>query len=126
MMQNYLQNKVFLDNDGLLQVWVVGPQDEQSVAEMGELIRKAAAQLRAAKKPVIIFDDLTKMGPTSAEARKTVADLAKTLDFDKVAMVGGSSSMLAFGTNLMLRAIGKSSVRYFSDAAMAKAWLLTK
>jgi len=45
------------------------------------------------------------------------------LDFDRAVMVGSSSLLMRYGTNLMLKAIGRGNTRYFSDLAAAKRWL---
>ena len=65
------------------------------------------------------------MGHTNIPARQLVAELAKTLEFDRVAMIGDGSTLMRVGTNLMLTAIGKgSSIRYFDTRDQAVAWLL--
>ena len=44
---------------------------------------------------------------------------------DRAVMVGNSSLALRYGTNLMLRAIGRSNTRYMSDLEAAQRWLLS-
>jgi UDP-N-acetylmuramyl pentapeptide synthase len=117
-------NKVYLDQDGLLQIWVIGDQSAESVREMGEKLAFYTRQLREQHKPVLILDNLIKMGETSSEARKEVARLTKTLDFDRAVMVGDGSLVMRYGTNLMLRAIGRSNTRYFNAMESARKWLL--
>jgi len=116
-------NKVYVDSDGLLQIWVVGDQTAETVREMGEKLTVYARQLRSEHKPVLVLDNLIKMGNTTSEARSEVARIAKTLDFDRAVMVGSSSLLMRYGTNLMLKAIGRGNTRYFSDLAAAKRWL---
>ena len=117
-------NKVYIDNDGFLQVWVIGDQTEESVREMGEKLSAFAARLRQERKPVLVLDNLLKMGNTTSEARRQVGHIAKVLDFDRAAMVGENSLIMRYSTNLMLRAIGRSNLCYFGNIDSARKWLL--
>ncbi len=117
-------NKVYLDTDGLLQIWVVGDQTADTVREMGEKLGYFVEQLRAQGRPVLVLDNLKKMGATTSGARAEVARIAKALNFDRAAMVGDGSPAMRFGTNLMLRAIGRGNVHYFSSLDAARIWLL--
>jgi len=116
-------NKVFLNHQGVIEIEVVGDQTTASVRVMGEAIAALASQLRAQSRPVLLLDNLKRMGETTPEARSEVSRLAKTLEFDRGAMVGDGSMMMRYGTNLMLRAIGRSSLRYFSSRDAALMWL---
>ncbi|HSX00690.1 MAG TPA: STAS/SEC14 domain-containing protein [Candidatus Saccharimonas sp.] len=117
-------NKVFVDADGLLQILVVGDQTQESVREMGEKLGFYVRQLRDEGRPVLVLDNLLQMGETTSEARGEVARIARGLDFDRGAMVGDNSPLMRHGTNLMLRAIGRSNLRFFSNLDSAKRWLL--
>ena len=116
-------NKVFVDHEGLLQIMVVGPQTRESVREMGEKLGFYAELLRGEARPVLILDNLRDMGRTTSEARSEVARIARSLDYDRCAMVGDGSWPMRFGTNLMLRAIGRSNIRYFGNLESAHKWL---
>jgi len=116
-------NKVYVDDEGILQIWVVGDQTAESVREMGEKLSLYAAQLRSQGRPVLVLDNLKAMGNTTSEARKEVARIARSLDFDRAVMVGDGSAVMRLGTNLMLRAIGRSNARYYSALEPAQAWL---
>jgi UDP-N-acetylmuramyl pentapeptide synthase len=71
----------------------------------------------------MVLDDLKRMGETNSAARAEVARLAKTLDFDRCAMLGEANPMMRYGTNLMLRAIGRSNVKFFASQDAALMWL---
>jgi hypothetical protein len=116
-------NKVFVNEAGLLEIYVCGDQTEATVREMGEKLGYYIIQLRSNGKQVLVLDNLMGMGETTSEARREVARLAKTLDFDRCAMVGNGSAPMRYGTNLMLRAIGKANVRYFGNLESAVKWL---
>jgi UDP-N-acetylmuramyl pentapeptide synthase len=119
-------NKVYLDQAGLLQVLVIGDQTEDSVREMGEKLYAFVMQLRSQRQPVLVLDNLLEMGATTSEARREVGRIAKSLDFDLAAMVGDNSLPMRYSTNLMLRAIGKSNLRYFGNIDSARKWLHKK
>ena len=119
-----MYNKVFINNNGLLEIWVVGDQTADSVREMGEKLVYYAADLRDRDRPVLVLDNLLPMGATTSEARREVARVAKALDFDRGAMVGGGNLAFRYGTNLMLRAIGRRNLRYFAHRESAQKWLL--
>lgn len=118
-----LENRVHINALGLLEINVIGNQTEESVRAMGLNISRCITQLRASNRPVLVLDDLKKMGQTDSAARAEVARLAKTLDFDRCAMMGDASPMMRYGTNLMLRAIGRSNVKFFASRDAALMWL---
>jgi hypothetical protein len=118
-----MYNKVYINSEGLLIIWVVGDQSRESVREMGEKLEFYVEQLRAEGKPVLILDNLLRMGHTTSEARAEVARIAKRLPFERAAMVGGGGTAMRFGTNLMLRAIGKRNLRFFASMEAADVWL---
>jgi hypothetical protein len=119
-------NKVQLNREGLLEIWVIGDQTAETVREMGEKVAFYITELRAAGRPVLVLDNLLQMGHTGSDVRQEVARLGRTLQFDRLAMAGGGSLALRYGTNLMLRAIGRPNVRYFASPESAREWLLER
>lgn len=123
---NTYMNSVTLDSQGIIVIQVVGDQDEQSVEQMGHEINALITEQRKIGKPCLILDDLLQMGAVGPKARKKVVALAKELDYDRAVMVG-KGGLMRFGTNLMLRATGRSSrVKYMENSAEARRWLLTQ
>jgi hypothetical protein len=119
------KNKVFINKDGIVEIHVVGDQTIESVQAMGEQALKLSQQQREAHKPALILDNLLQMGSVPPEARKTVADLVKSYDYDKLAMLG-SGGPLKFGANLILQATRRGArVKYFDDRKKCDAWLLS-
>lgn len=117
-------NKVFINPDGLVEIQVIGNQTQESVRAMGA---KAKALLGSDEAKPLILDDITQMGITDLPARQEVSNLAKTLPFQKTAMVGNGSIAMRYGTNLMLGAIGMGrKIRYFESRDKAIAWLLSR
>jgi hypothetical protein len=118
------KNKVFINTDGVVEIHVIGAQTVESVQAMGEQALKLSLQQREAGKPALILDNLLQMGNVPPEARKTVVDLVKSTDYDKLAMLG-SGGPLKFGANLMLQATRRGTrVKYFDDRKKCDAWLL--
>lgn len=117
------QNSVFLREDDIIEIQVVGDQTSPSVKQMGETAIDLAVHLRAAGKPVLILDDLRQIGSVTPDGRHAVVTLAKTIDYDRLVMVG-NGSLLRLGANLMLRAVGKAEkIKYFEDYEAAVHWL---
>jgi UDP-N-acetylmuramyl pentapeptide synthase len=116
-------NKVFLTPTGILQIDVVGDQTAGSVVLMGKDIQALIQQLRHDSRPVLLLDNLKQLGSTDSTARHEVARLARSLEFDRGAMVGSSNAFMRHSTNLMLHAIGRSNLRYFSSFDAAFIWL---
>jgi UDP-N-acetylmuramyl pentapeptide synthase len=116
-------NKVFLRDDNVIEILVVGDQNAASIEMMGRQISVLLTKLRGQGKPCLVLDDLLQMGEVNSEGRKLVVDLAKRMDFDKLAMVG-KGGLLHLGANLMLHATGRADkVRYFEDRDVALNWL---
>lgn len=119
-MQN---NQVFINEQGIIEICVVGDQTVDSVRAMGNKSAELGRAQRAAGRPVLVLDNLLEMGSVPAEARKLVVDLIKSNDYDRFAMLG-TDTILRFGANLMLQATGKGRrVKYFDNRAACTAWL---
>ena len=117
------ENKVYLDNNGLIVIEVIGDQNVQSVEAMGQAVAVLIESRRKQGKPALLLDNLLHMGKVDTEARKKVVELSKTLNYDKTAMLG-KGGLMRFGTRLMLQAAGKADkIRYFDDANEATYWL---
>jgi UDP-N-acetylmuramyl pentapeptide synthase len=120
-MQN---NRVFINEQGIIEIQVVGDQTVESVQVMGDKALALAREQQTKGNSVLLLDNLLEMGTVPAEARRRVADLIKSNDYDRLAMLG-RGSVLRFGANLILQATGKGSkVKYFEDRAACTAWLL--
>ena len=116
-------NRVYLNSDGIIEIEVIGDQNAASVELMGRQADTLITQLKAVGKPCILLDNLLQVGKVGPEARRSVVEIAKRLDFDRAAMLG-QGGLMRFGANLMLRATGKSyNLRYFDDRDEAIKWL---
>ena len=119
-----MANKVFRNSLGIIEIHVVGDQDDASVREMAEAAIRLAAACRQADEPVLILDNLLQIGEVPPSARQVVVDYGKKMDYDRLAMLG-NHPLLRLGTNLLITAVGKGSrIRYLDDEAAALRWLL--
>ena len=119
-----MSNRVFINDQGIIEIQVRGDQTIESVQAMGDQTVALAEQQRSSGKPTLVLDNLLEMGKVPAEARKRVVDLVKSNDYDKLAMLG-SDPLLKFGANLLIQATGKASrVKYFDNRDACDAWLL--
>jgi hypothetical protein len=116
-----MANSVTVHKDGFIEVKVVGDQTGETVAVMGDEVKR---HLAMKGQPPLILDDITKLGQTDIPARQMVNQLAKTLPFERVAMYGDGSTLMRVGTNLLLKAIGMGGkIRYFDNRREAVEWL---
>lgn len=117
------KNNVFLSQEDILEVEVVGDQNAASVELMGRDMSVLLTRMRVRGKRALVLDTLFEIGAVDTAGRKLVVELGKHLDYDKLAMVG-KGGVLRLGANLMLRAIGRGEkIHYFSDREEALAWL---
>lgn len=118
-----MANKVFINNDGVIECQVIGDQTLQSVTAMGEEIGSLAARLDAERRPLLVLDDISHIGSVPPDARKKVIQFVKTVKYNRLAMFGGNG-LIRVGANLILRASGKSKkLKYFTNRSQAIVWL---
>ncbi len=118
------ENKVFLNDQDIVEIHVVGDQTYDSVMQMGNQARVLLTKLEKDEKPGLILDNITKLGGSDTAARQAVKDLAQDLPFEKTAMLGTKNLLLSVGTKILLQAIGQSSkIKYFDSLNAAVTWL---
>jgi hypothetical protein len=118
------KNTLHINDDGILEIHVIGDQTYQSVMDMGAETDRLLKVLAEQHKPGLILDDLTQMGLTDTAARQAVSKLARTLPFRKVAMLSKGGPLMRYGTKLLLQAIGMGAkIKYFEDHDAALRWL---
>jgi hypothetical protein len=117
------ENRVFVNDDDIIEFDVIGDQTPKSVIIMGETAGKLARQQWADGKRALMLDDLRKIGNWAPGTLRRVITIAKTISYDKLAMVSGQYGVKA-GSNFVLMAIGKyNKVRFFEDRDAATKWL---
>ena len=108
----------------MVEIHVIGDQNGESVTAMGKQAQLLLEDLTKQHKRRLILDDLSQMGRTDTPARQMVSKLARSLDYDKTAMVGPNNTLMKQGTRLLLTAIGLGrKIRYFVDRETAIRWL---
>ena len=118
-----MKNRVFIAKNGVIQIDVVGDQTPESVRAIGREVMALVTALRIQNRRVLILDNLKELGKTDSATRHEVAVLANQLYYDRAVMVGDSNPVMRYGTNLMLKAIGRSNLRYFASFDAAWLWL---
>jgi hypothetical protein len=123
MINNLANNKVFVNDLGLVEIQVIGDQTVSTVDAMGTEAARLGEEIKKTGKKVLVLDNLLQIGKVPTDARRHVVELAKTMPYDKLAMVG-KGTVIRLGTNLMLQATGRGDrVKYFDDYAKAVQWL---
>lgn len=119
-----MRNKVFINDKQIVECHVMGDQSLESITMMGEEVQFFLKKLKSQHRPLLILDDITKLGDVPPEGRKAVIQQVKTLKYDRLVMLG-NNGLIRIGANLILRASGRSGkVRYFTNRAESVAWLL--
>ena len=117
------ENEVYINKRGIIEIKVRGDLTVASVQAMGDEALRLARQLRKSKKKALVLDNLLEIGDVPAEARRRVADLVRSSDYDRLAMLG-SGTLLKLGANLIMHATRRDkSVRYFDSRTDAIRWL---
>lgn len=118
-----MANRVFINNKGFVECRVIGDQNLKSVTAMGQQIEALLSELENMRQPLLILDDITKIGRVPSNARKAVIQFVKNLQYDRLAMVG-DNGIIRLGANLIFRASGRGKkVKFFSNHAQAVRWL---
>lgn len=117
------QNHVFINEQDIVECSTHGDQTDETVKLMGIEISALLEELRAQGKPRLLLDNIVDIGDVTKEGRHEVVLLAKTLDYDRAAMLG-QKNIIQFGANLIIRASGRGQhLKFFSDREEAIAWL---
>lgn len=116
-------NRVFINDQDIVECQVMGDQTAQSVQAMGKKIEALLTELKSQHKPGLVLDNILQMGNVPPSGRNQVIALAKTVPYERLAMLG-KGGLLRIGANLMIRATGRGRrMQYFSDRKKAIAWL---
>lgn len=117
------KNRVYVNEDDVVELVVVGNQTVESINKMGEEAGRLGRQQWADGKPSLFLDNLFDVGKVGPSGMRTVIHLGKTLKYDKLAMVSNKRAIIAT-SNVVLRAIGKlGEVRFFDNREDAVKWL---
>ena len=117
------KNRVYVTDDDIVELIVVGDQTVDSVHAMGDRAGELGRKQWADGKPSLLLDNLNQMGNVPPNVLSHVIQIARKLNYDKLAMVSGNKIIKAT-SNTVLAAIGKlGKVRFFDNRDAAVKWL---
>ena len=119
------KNKVWINQDGLIEVDVVGDQTPDTVRQMSDEVMILAGELRLQGKEVFVLDDISRMSLKQPPAvAREVGAQAKRIQFTRLALLGSGNALLRYGTNFIIRGLGMpKTMKYFTDRPTAERWL---
>lgn len=117
-------NKVSIDDTGIIVVTVRGPQNRESIRKLVGSVRVACEELRAEGKKVKILTDMSEIrrGEVTSGARQESRTALTTISFDQAAVFAKNGWGIV--ANYFLRLTGKSKeTQVFTNRKKALAWL---
>lgn len=117
------QNKIFLDDIGLIHGIFEGDQNYYSINQAAQQIEEFIKVVRQQNKPAIVLIDITNVVKQDSGARKAGWEGLSTLKYDKWAMFG-SNPFIKNVANLVGKATGLSHrIKVFTSREEAEKWL---
>lgn len=99
-----------------------GDQTEQTAKELHTEVFTKIKALRASKQKAYLLADLSDLGSHDAGSHSATVDSLKSLEFEKLAIMGASAYLRHIG-NFILQAAGKLDlIRYVSNREEAASW----
>ena len=118
-----MNNKVFLDNSGLIEQIYVGNQTGQTITQVANKTKEIIQLLLTNEEPIIVLVDLSKLGKSTSDSRKAALEALKNTTYDKVALFG-LSPYTKYLSSFIIAASGNGSrVKLFDTKQKAKKWL---
>jgi len=119
-------DRVWLGGSGIIYVEIVDKLNKESVVELFEKIVEMLRAFPIRKKLLVNIHQSTIFNPSSLW-RKEVANKAivasKELDFEKIAVYGGSVIARTIGSFIIAAAVGIKNVKLFKTQIEALRWL---
>jgi hypothetical protein len=113
------EHRLYLAEDNILHITVVGEQDEKTALAMKEAVAKFTGMVEG---KINIFADNNKAGKASPAARKLFNELMDLKEFGKIAIFGAHPVARVLAT-FVIGISRKKDVRFFSSREKALAWL---
>lgn len=118
-----LENKIHLDQDGIIRIQVEGIQDTAALEQLYDKLDRLIKQLRAQNKKIYLLSDTTHIDMSSGgKDSGRAARKLFTLEVDRWALVG-NSKLISFGTFLARSTKPSINIRHFRTINQAKRWL---
>jgi len=110
-----------MDDDGILHIFPsdTGKELDASLQDFATSFVEAATETE----PLRIFIDGRGAGKPTARARKTFAKLGRNPRVGKCVVVGGMGRYNRMMVDLINKAIGRNSIRFFDSEDQAIIWL---
>lgn len=121
-----LGNRNYIGEDGFIHSIWVGDLNASVVERMGKELAGLVEEVRKKGKPVLILDDISKIGKVPLSARQAGFKVIKELDYDKCAIFG-NYPLLAGLVKAVVLATGCSfKIKFVGNKQEAEAWLKNK
>lgn len=118
-----MENKVFLDSEGIIEAEYIGPQDARSVLTTGESLSLLSNRLRSSKQKVLISFQIDKITNIPISARAKALESLIRLDFDKIAITT-TNLYLKYLAKFVVETSGKAEkISFFNNQGDAIKWL---
>ena len=115
------QNKVFINDEGIVEVIIIGDQTETTFKHIYYEAVPLIEKLRADKKPVLGLVDMSQETSYSLASDKAALELIESVDYDKLAMCNAPHFKVTEG---IIMATGRSNnTKLFKNRDDALAWL---
>jgi len=118
-----MTNRVFLNQEGIIEVHYEGDQTYASVQKVTQKVTALAEELRETGKKVVVINSLEKLGTSSSGSRSASAEALDLLVYDRIALYG-ANLFFKYLANFIIAASGKAQkVRHFDTREEAMKWL---
>jgi hypothetical protein len=115
------QNKVFVNDEGIIEVVLIGDQTEASFKHAYDRVQPLIMKLQAEGKPVYGLIDMTEETGYSLASDKAALDILESLTYDKLAMCNAPHAGVAKG--IILATGREDNTKLFTSRDDALAWL---
>jgi hypothetical protein len=117
-----MNNKVFLNSDGYIEIVLSGEQTGETFLEVYEKAKPLIDKVQADNKPLLGLCDLTGETNFSLSSNKIAMEYLEKIPYERIAMFGVPHVEVTKG---IIMAMGKShNTKVFDNRKDALAWLL--
>ena len=121
-----MADRIFLNEEGLIEVQVEGDQTYMTFENLKPDATELLNKLQQAGKPRLGLVDISKQGKFSADSNRAAMEVLESLNYDKLAIFGGNAITTEVSKAIVL-AMGKSgNTIVYQKREEAVNWLLSK
>lgn len=124
--KNKTQCTTSITSSGIIYHTFCGSHNGTDILKDWQVLEKAVKTMRTRGKRVLILVNLSKVGRFNISARLLSLELARSLDFDKAAISGGSMTNITIAQSIIRKAVRDFQIQFFNDDSEARQWLLDK